>query len=680
MEMVSKVPRLIFPSSDQNEKEGRGIGKKELFNRINYLLFQGSPLHLVLEHIRLQHTLTLPAALQNDIGKRITCRWSDSSCLPQSLADYRLQQAFIPGERAMTVFVPAHSSLSELGASFDLPEGGVEVGIRQARRYPSTGLEVQLSQNGLVLRGQLRDFAATSLRVTVTGGATSPLPLFDPETVIHVVISALQDPLFSGDCRLLRQSAVAGDSDLVLQPAHSRLRRFSPREHRSRRQQLVPAPAIAFCHPLTGHICNLPVINLSGSGFAVEEETGNAVLLPGLILPQAEITLAGTCRMRCRAQVLYRCESPPEAKEGKVRCGLAILDMDLHDQAVLLGLLLQAEEDGASLGGNVDPDELWKFFFESGFIYPEKYRSLHDKRERFRETCRKLYAQQLDIARHFLYRLGGRILGHISMLRFYDRAWLIHHHAADRRSGKNAGLKVLEQISRYVNELHHLPSARLGYVFCYYRPDNRFPNRLFGGVARHIDTPERCAVYPFAYLAPQRASSTSWEVPPPWQLRPAAEQDLLELHRFLDRSESGRLLAAAFDLEPGRLPSGEAVRAFEQTGFRRTKQLFALKRGESLVAAALIDAADLGLNLSELTSSIKVFVLDQEALPRDILESAIAQLKIMFDEAEPSVLIHPQSYAEQQGFGHEKTYNLWLLDLRSLDGYFQYCSPFFRDG
>jgi len=679
MEMISKVPRLVHPSSAQNERGTRRVGKRELFNRINYLHFQGNPLHLVLEHTRLQHTLTLHAAVQFDAGERIACRWTDSTLPPQNLADYSLQRALIPGGREMTVFLPAHPSLSERGASFFLPEEGIEVGIRQEKRHPSPGLDVQLSQNGLVLHGQLRDFAPTSLRVALAAEAATDPPSFDPEMAIHLVITGPKVPLFSGDCRLLRESVAVEGKELVLQPANSKLRRFRPREHRSRRQQLLPAPGVTFCHPLSGRTCQLPVVDLSGSGVAVEETLENAVLLPGLIIPELEITFAGTSRMRCRAQVLYRREPPPGEKDGKVRCGLAILDMALHDQAVLLGLLLQAEEDGASLGGRVDPDELWQFFFESGFIYPEKYRSLQDKREHFRETCRRLYAQELDIARHFLYREGGRIHGHIAMLRFYDRAWLIHHHAADRRGGKKAGLKVLEQISRYVNELHHLPSARLGYVFCYFRPENRFPNRLFGGVARHIDAPARCAVYPFAYQAPQRKSSASWELPAPWQLRPAAEQDLQEMHLFLSRSDSGQLLAGAFDLEPGRVPSDEAVRAFEKTGFRRTKQLFTLKRGDSLVAAALVDIADLGLNLSELTSSIKVFILDQEALPRDILESAIAQLRIMFDEAEPSVLVHPQSYAEQQGFEHEKTYNLWLLDLRSLDGYFQYCRRFFRN-
>lgn len=671
---ASKVPRLVRTSTDEEEDQTRKIEQSVLLNRLNHLHFQDGSVLLTLEHTRRRHRLNLEAVPQPATGERIDCRWTEPSSLPQNLGDYRLQRVLIADGRRLTAFVPVHPGLSEHGASFLLPAAGSEIGDRQIRRHPCTGLGVQLCQNGAVFSGRLLDFNPAALRVELMPPPAGGADWLDPDAAVHLLIADPHGPLFAADCRLLRQSDSADNACFVLQPASSRLRRFPPREFRSIRQQLHPAPDIVFHHPLSGKVCHLPVVDLSGSGFAVEEEECRSVLLPGMILREVEISLASSCRFTCSAQVVYRL---PE-KDGRVRCGLAVLDMDQHDQGRLLGLLLQAQDHRATLGTRVDLDELWRLFFDSGFIYPEKYRALLANKEKFKATCRKFYSQDLPIARHFLYREGGRILGHIAMLRFYDRAWLIQHHAASRDTGKKAGLKVLGQISRYVNELHHLPAARLNHVFCWFRPENKFPSRLFGGVARHMDDPDGCALYPFAYLCARRPEAAVWELPPSWQLVKATDKDLEELRHFFAGTD-GAMITAAFDLEPGRADSAEVCQEYGRIGCRREKRLFALKHAGTLTAFVLVDTADLGLNLSELTNAIKVIVLEPEGLPRDILETAIAQLRILFDEAEPSVLIYPQSYAEVQEIAHEKTYNLWILDLRYLDRYFHYCQKFLRD-
>lgn len=675
---VSKVPRLVRTSADEKEGHPRKIERCVLLNRLNHIHFQDGSVLLTLEHTRRRHQLTLKATPQPATGERIDCHWAEPSSLPQNLGDYRLQQVLIADGQRLVAFAPAHPSLSERGASFMLPETGDEIGERQVRRHPCTDIKVQLCQNGALFSGRLLDFNPASLRVELTPLPAGSAGWLDPDAAVHLLITDQHGPLFAADCRLLRQSASADNVCFVLQPASSRLRRFPPREFRSTRQQLQPAPDVVFRHPLSGRVCHLPVVDLSGSGCAVEEEECRSVLLPGLIIRELELSLANSCRFTCSAQVVYRlgCGSPE--KSGRVRCGLAILDMNQHDQGRLLGLLQQAEDHRATLGSRVDLDELWKFFFDSGFIYPEKYRVLLANKEEFKATCRKFYSQDLGIARHFIYQEGGRILGHIAMLRLYDRSWLIQHHAASRDTGKKAGLKVLGQISRYVNELHHLPSARLDHVFCWFRPENRFPNRLFGGVARHMDDPDGCALYPFAYLSPRRPEAAAWELPPSWQLAKAGDKDLQDLRLFFAGTD-GTMITAAFDLESGRADGAEVCREYAKVGCRRDKRLFALKNATALTAFILVDTADLGLNLSELTNAIKVIVLEPEGLPRDILETAITQLRILFDEAEPSVLIYPQSYAEVQAIAHEKTYNLWILNLRYLDRYFHYCQRFFRD-
>ena len=128
-------------------------------------------------------------------------------------------------------------------------------------------------------------------------------------------------------------------------------------------------------------------------------------------------------------------------------------------------------------------DELWDFLFETGFIYPHKYAFIQKNKDEIKKTYEKLYPQNPHIARHFIYQEKGTIYGHMAMIRFCESAWMIHHHAARKSSAKKAGLIVLDQIGRMINDSHRLYSLHMNYMLCYYRPDNKFPSRVFGGAA-----------------------------------------------------------------------------------------------------------------------------------------------------------------------------------------------------
>ncbi|MDZ7582500.1 MAG: hypothetical protein U5R30_18445 [Deltaproteobacteria bacterium] len=88
------------------------------------------------------------------------------------------------------------------------------------------------------------------------------------------------------------------------------------------------------------------------------------------------------------------------------------------------------------------------------------------------DTYEKLYTQSPTIARHFIYQEKGNILGHMAMVRFYEEAWLIHHHAARKSALNKAGLIVLKQISHFINDSCRLNAIHLKYVIMYYRPNN----------------------------------------------------------------------------------------------------------------------------------------------------------------------------------------------------------------
>ncbi|MCK5344071.1 MAG: PilZ domain-containing protein, partial [Candidatus Heimdallarchaeota archaeon] len=279
-----------------------------------------------------------------------------------------------------------------------------------------------------------------------------------------------------------------------MKPFRNQTQRFKSKKFRSVRQELNPSPNIIFEHPFTGKKVNLRIFDISGAGFSVEERFDNSLLLPGMLIPKLNIEFMNGLELNCKCQVIYRTSHDYET----VKCGFAFLDINLKNQIRLSSFLHQAMNKNCHVCTKINLDELWDFFFESGFVYPKKYFFIHSNRKRFEEVYKKLHEYDSDIAINFIYQDRGVIYGHMSMFRFYEKTWIINHYAANSAKRSRAGLAVLEQIGRYINEFHRLPSTKMDYVACYFRPDNKFPNLIFGGAARRSS--DGCTIDEFSYL------------------------------------------------------------------------------------------------------------------------------------------------------------------------------------
>jgi hypothetical protein len=228
---------------------------------------------------------------------------------------------------------------------------------------------------------------------------------------------------------------------------------------------------------------------------------------------------------------------------------------------------------------------------------------------------------------------------------------------------------VLNQIGRFINDSHRLYSIHMNHVLCYYRPDNKFPHRVFGGVARHLKNPKACSLDDMAYLHVRREFNSLLRMGESWSLSATVKADLQDLEDFYE-DHSGGLMIDALDLEPSMLEGGDISREYAAIGFRRERHLFSLKNNGSLVAVFMIGLSDVGLNMSELTNCVNVFVVDGEELSRDTLSLALSILFIRFNQEEMPVLLYPLSYAEAQQISYERVYTLWTLSMLHTDKYF----------
>ena len=669
MESARKILQFIRPGTiiefpQDNEKE---IGRNKLINRLNYLNFQDGSLLVNFSHTKYSRTVSLeakPLPCQDDL---LECQWVDSAEVLQKIRSCNFENIFVIDGYKLVVVVPTMLELTERGISFRLPETSREVCYRKVRRHLCEGVSAQLMQNSALFDGALLDFNAVSFRVEVHAKPPQTFQWLDPDLPVNIVFSDETGAHYSGECRIIKQNSGQKVRTYVLEPERIHKPRFKPKTYRSTRQELVPSPQIIFRHPFTGKQVQLRITDLSGGGFSVEEDASNSVLLPGMIIKSAELRFANSFSSHCQVQVVYRQQSALDS--NSVRCGLTILDMDIQEHVKLLALIYQVNERNSYLCNKVDMDQLWQFFFETGFIYPSKYGHIKANKDKYRELYEKLYTQNPRIARHFIYQERGAILGHMATVRFFENSWLIHHHAASKVESNRAGLVVLNQIGRFINDSHRLYSIHMNHVFCYYRPDNKFPHKIFGGVARHLKNSKACSLDEMAYLHVRREFNSLLRMSDAWGLSATVKTDLQDLEDFYE-DQSGGLMIDALDLEPSMLGVDDISREYAEIGFKRERHLFSLKHNGSLVAIFMINLSDVGLNMSELTSCVNVFVLDPEELNRDTLSLALSILFIRFCQEEMPVLIYPLSYAQSQQISYERVYNLWVLSMLHTDKYF----------
>ncbi len=654
-----EIPVNGFDGVGGGRDGARRISKKRLMDRLNCAHFMEETIIVRMEHVGSDNSLFLRAYPQPCSGDTLHCVWAELP-LSYGTAGYTARNFMIDRGLDLLVVEPLSSEVTDTGATFVLPEESCLFRSTKTKRYASEGVRATLTQNAATFSGTLEHFTVHSFRVQVSSSAPQAFQTVEEESPLHVALSDGRTNLFNGECRLIRQSRAKQGWSLVLEPLYNNGRKDNLLRHG---QRLVPRWGVAFNHPLHRKRITLEVDEISTTWFAAVENYESATLFPGLVIPHVELEVAPGFFLVCRARV-----SSGDLRErgGRqtVKWTFLILDMSIDDQGKLFSVLQKAQHPDSQVCGAVDVDELLAFFFDAGFVYPEKYEALQPYKEQLRETYKRLYLSNLPITRHFMQLDRGVIQAHLSMIRFYENTWLLHHHAAIGQNG--AGLKVLDQVHRYVTDYRSLYSSHMHYLVCYYRSDNRFPNRLFGRFAQTLADPRQCSIDAFAYLNLHfETQDGESKHPEGWSFVPAGAEDLREFSAFYS-AVSGGLLLEALDLTTDE-DTNSLSDEYKKLGFKREKRLFSLKKNGHLRAVILMLVSDFGLNLSNLTNCVHVFVVDGEDMTSDVLYHYVRLLSDHYAEDEVPLLLYPLSYAEDQSIAYDRVYNLWALDTNSAE-------------
>ena len=674
---VSPQDSLLLPWLFQNQnlinrlESSHPVDQKKLINILNYIHFTDNYVFAFFSHPKYEEGILLKVKLEPCMGNKVTCRWLKEDLSDLKLDKYQFQQLVITNGQSIILVPAVVQEMNGECLTIQLPDTGYEVGQRKAKRYTCHDISTEVIQSGFFTRGELIDFSPFAFRIRIDHDSSSSFNWFNLDAPATVHLWRDQQILFSGNCQCIRQANYLSGKEIVLAPQEDEIRRFKETKIQSPRYQLTPPPTIAFNHPFFKKRIQREIFDISNSGFSVYEKLDDGVLVPGLIISELTINYSGTAMIKCKAQVIYRRE-----KEERAFCGLVILDMDIKAYNKLTQILSQTVDHYTYISNTVDMDALWEFFFDTGFIYPQKYNLIQSYREDFKETYRKLYQDSQNIAVHFTYEMDGKIYGHISMMRAYERAWMIHHYAARPMEGKLTGFLVLKQLMQYLNGLYRLPSAKLDYVMAYFQPSNKIANRMFGGFAEILNDPQGCSLDLFSYIMFPKTLINA-ELPANWVLQECSRLDFWKLGLFY-KHHSGGLLIDALGLWKENSDGESLEEVYGKLGFCRKADIYSLIHDGDPVAFMIINQSDLGLNLSELLNGIKIIVTDPERLPWDILSIAISQLAEVYDINSIPLLLYPAEYIENERIPFEKQYQLWTLNITYGNEYLEYMERKFR--
>jgi len=672
-ELNKFAPPRFFQHEDliKTFEDAKTLDQMELINTINYIHFTDGPLFVLLQHPVYQDKFLAKAHPEPCLDNQLTCKWHESY-FQYKLESYHALHLVIINNQSM-IFAPINI-LSSCKSSFtiQLPEKSFVLNQRQVQRYSCRGVFAELMQSDFVARGELIDFSSGAFRIKANSEAFKHNNWFNPDVPASVRLFSDEKIIYTVFCKCIRwQDDHNISKEIVFAAKSDHISRFPAKKIRNPRRHIEPPLAAVFEHPFLKKKIHRDIFDISTTGFSIRDKPDDDVFMPGMMIPDLSILLAGISIANCAVQIIYL-----RIGENDIRYGIAILDMDIHSYSRINHVLGINSDPKISVSTEVDMDALWEFFFQTGFIYPEKYGFCQAHRESLIKTYRKLYQENPEIARHITYNKNGRIYGHISMIRAYERTWLLQHHAARSTESKLAGFAVLRQMMFFTHGLYQLSSARMDYVISYFRPENKFPNRVFGGFARDFNNPQACSLDLFTYLT-LPVTFPEKDLPQEWMLRESTPLDLWELEQFY-KNNSGGLLLNILRFGESDLGDESLEKVFERLGFFRKWRIYSLIYQDHLKAVFIVDQSDLAINMSDLLNCIKVLITDPAGLPPELLSLAVSKLGSVYKLDKVTLLIYPASSIKSAGISYEKQYQLWIGDMRYMNQFMDYVQENFR--
>lgn len=400
-------------------------------------------------------------------------------------------------------------------------------------------------------------------------------------------------------------------------------------------------------------------VEMEGIGFTAEPGD----LLPiGTRLPSLTLVLAGGATVRAAGRVVSRRALESGSGPRAVRCGVRLDPLTPEAQSTLADVIVGRTHPGLELARGLGFDAVWCFLRETGFLYAEKEQQLRPSLPEIRTTMTRLLAHPEGPLRTLVFRApAGDIQGHVSVVRAYQRTWMLQHLAVRKDGGSTmAAARALNQ--GIIDYLEHLPDAE--WIRIWFRPKNRYPARTFGRFARVQFDHHRNHVKTYAYYTAPSEGAPELALPGA-TVAEATAADWADIRRhFVARGETA--LLSAEDL-CGAADLSQMDDAYREIGLTRRREALVARRDGRLLGFALLEISSPGINLSDITTAFRMHAAVNE--PAVVSALAAAARRRYADLGRPLAIgLHdaPDDAAwREAGFTHVKEYSC-MTGHRSL--------------
>lgn len=412
------------------------------------------------------------------------------------------------------------------------------------------------------------------------------------------------------------------------------------------------------------------VRDLSGTGLSFDIAPEHELMPLGAELTDVRLSVGDdTIRLRGQVKNLARVGS----SQGLLRCGVAFVAVDDVTRVRMADVVMRARFPEATDGGTVSVDELWQFFLDSHFVYPDKAAALAPMMADVRHTLERLYAQPSRVFKAVVCRKEDKPIGHLSMLRAYQSTFVAQHLAA--APGTLVGAMLNLAAGEYIDQ-----NVDLQFFKAYFRPENKWPQRVFGGFAAKIHDPRLSDFRTFGYVSCPTdkpiLGSTDLAV---IEARP---HDLRVVERYFVQHEQDLVLRSD-DLTRAALTLADLGEQYRSLGLERRRRVLVALRDDVPVGFALAELSSVGLNLSELTSAFRIYVLpecaDAQSVRRGLLRGVLDLYRAAGRPLAVGLVAQSDLAAfEQLGLPISKRYSSWTCRRELLPRFFEHVNRIFE--
>ncbi len=367
---------------------------------------------------------------------------------------------------------------------------------------------------------------------------------------------------------------------------------------------------VSFVSPINGDIIEHPVMDLQPMGLSFVYDAAREVLPVGLMIDELTLVLPDGTRALCSAEVRYNGSLVDQRAGGMARpfrCGMRLLHVHPKARQAVVNAFVQARCPQVRDGRSEPFRRVWELAQTAHLFHPDYPFEEGPHLEMLEETHRKLAGAGEGLARTFLYCDGPTLLGHVSGVRTHSKTWMFQHLMVQ------PSVRRGESISRDLSVLcvdYAEAHEDVHYLRIYWRIQNKWPDRVFGWIARsmHIDGLTNLRNMNYTRLAFTQPLRARRELP---QVRPATQADLQWLEGHLRaRGEIVRLQAD--DLGAHEASMGGLSERYAAAGLRRGRSLFVVDGEDAPVAMALAEEATPGLSWPEMTTAFSFIVPDRQ--------------------------------------------------------------------